>query len=219
MMLSYWFDWQPALTIVQPTTFKRWRRQGWRLVWKTPATPGRPPIPPDVQALIRSADANDVDVALLKAIEEVNFRQKEVLFQKIDRYFDGKLEGKTFALWGLSFKPNTDDMRESPSRVLMESLWQAGAKVQAYDPEAMEECQRIYGQRNDLTLVGTAETALKNADALVCVTEWQQFRAPNFDQIKSSLNFPVIFDGRNMYDPKRLEEKGITYISIGRAQG
>jgi UDPglucose 6-dehydrogenase len=107
-------------------------------------------------------------------------------------------------------------MREAPSRVLIESLWQAGASVQAYDPEGMNECQRIYGQREDLTLMGTAEAALKNADALVTVTEWQQFRAPDFDLIKKSLSSPVIFDGRNMYDPKRLADRGIKYYSIGR---
>ena len=107
-------------------------------------------------------------------------------------------------------------MREAPARVLMEALWAAGATVQAFDPEAMNECQRIYGQRPDLTLMGTAESALKNADALVTVTEWQQFRAPDFDLIKASLSTPVIFDGRNMYDPKRLAQRGITYYSIGR---
>jgi UDPglucose 6-dehydrogenase len=107
-------------------------------------------------------------------------------------------------------------MREAPSRVLMEALWKAGASVQAYDPEAMSECQRIYGQRDDLTLMGTAEAALKNTDALVTITEWQQFRAPDFDFIKQSLSSPVIFDGRNMYDPKRLAARGIQYHSIGR---
>jgi UDPglucose 6-dehydrogenase len=174
-------------------------------------------FPKDVQALIRAAGDIDFNAVILQAIEAVNFKQKEKLFEKIDRYFKSDLKGKTIALWGLSFKPNTDDMRDAPSRVLMESLWNAGAKIQAYDPEAMNECQRIYGQRDDLILVGTAETALNNADALVTVTEWQQFRAPDFDQIKSSLVHPVIFDGRNMYDPKRLQEKGISYFSIGRA--
>jgi len=173
-------------------------------------------FPKDVQALIRVAEDIDFNAEILHAIEAVNFRQKEKLFEKIEQYFKDDLKGKTFALWGLSFKPNTDDMREAPSRVLMESLWKAGVNIQAYDPEAMNECQRIYGQRDDLTLVGTAETALKNADALVTVTEWQQFRAPDFDQIKSALTYPVIFDGRNMYNPKRLKEKGISYFSIGR---
>jgi len=173
-------------------------------------------FPKDVQALIRTAEDIDFNAEILHAIEAVNYRQKEILFEKIERYFEGDLKGKTIALWGLSFKPNTDDMREAPSRVLMESLWSAGVNIQAYDPEAMDECQRIYGQRDDLILVGTAETALKNADALVTLTEWQQFRAPDFDQIKSALIHPVIFDGRNMYNPKRLKEKGISYFSIGR---
>jgi UDPglucose 6-dehydrogenase len=173
-------------------------------------------FPKDVRALIRTAEDIDFNAEILHAIEAVNYRQKEILFEKIERYFEGNLKGKTIALWGLSFKPNTDDMRDAPSRVLMESLWNAGVNIQAYDPEAMNECQRIYGQRDDLILVGTAETALKNADALVTFTEWQQFRAPDFEQIKSTLIHPVIFDGRNMYNPKRLKEKGISYFSIGR---
>ncbi len=173
-------------------------------------------FPKDVQALIRTTDGIGYDAEILRSVESVNYRQKEKLFDKIQRHFDGDLQGKTFAVWGLSFKPNTDDMREAPSRVLMEALWNAGARVQAFDPEAMNECQRIYGQRDDLTLMGTAETALKNADALVTVTEWQQFRAPDFDLIKNSLSTPVIFDGRNMYNPKRLAKQGITYYSIGR---
>ncbi len=173
-------------------------------------------FPKDVQALIRTADSIGYDAKILKSVESVNYRQKELLFEKINRHFDGQLKGKVMALWGLSFKPNTDDMRDAPSRVLMEALWKAGAKVQAYDPEAMNECQRIYGQRDDLMLMGTAESALNNADALVAVTEWSQFRAPDFDLIKETLSEPVIFDGRNMYNPKRLAETGITYYSIGR---
>ena len=173
-------------------------------------------FPKDVQALIRSADTIGYNARILKSVEAVNYNQKEKLFDRINAHFSGELKGKTIAIWGLSFKPNTDDMREAPSRVLMEALWQAGATVQAYDPEAMNECQRIYGQREDLTLMGTAESALKKADALVTVTEWQQFRAPDFDLIKDSLSCSVIFDGRNMYDPKRLAARGITYYSIGR---
>ncbi len=173
-------------------------------------------FPKDVQALIRTADDSGYDARILKSVESVNYDQKEKLFDRIHSYFDGNLKGKAIALWGLSFKPGTDDMREAPSRVLMEALWKAGASVQAYDPEAMSECQRIYGQRDDLTLMGTAEAALKNTDALVTITEWQQFRAPDFDFIKQSLSSPVIFDGRNMYDPKRLAARGITYHSIGR---
>ena len=173
-------------------------------------------FPKDVQALIRSADSNEFDAELLNAVEAVNLRQKNKLFEKISRHFNGDLEGKTFALWGLSFKPNTDDMREAPSRVLMEALWQSGARVQAYDPVAMQECQRIYGQRDDLILAGTAEAALRGADALVAVTEWKEFWSPDFDEIKTALNQPVIFDGRNMYNSSMLAKKGITYYSIGR---
>jgi UDPglucose 6-dehydrogenase len=145
----------------------------------------------------------------------VNYDQKEKLFEKIHTHFDGNLKGKAIAIWGLSFKPGTDDMREAPSRVLMEALWKAGVLLQAYDPEAMGECQRIYGQRDDLTLMGTAEAVLKNVDALVTITKWQQFRAPDFDLIKQSLSSPVIFDGRNMYDPTRPAARGIEYYSIG----
>lgn len=173
-------------------------------------------FPKDVQALIRTAEDSGYDARILKSVESVNYDQKEKLFDRIYAHFDGNLKRKTIALWGLSFKPGTDDMRAAPSRVLMEALWKAGVSVQAYDPEAMNECQRIYGQRDDLTLMGTAESALKNADALVTVTEWQQFRAPDFDLIKQSLSSPVIFDGRNMYDPKRLAARGIEYYSIGR---
>jgi len=173
-------------------------------------------FPKDVQALIRATDSIGFDSEILKAVEAVNYRQKETLFHKISKHYNGELKGKTFALWGLSFKPNTDDMREAPSRVLMEALWGAGAKVQAFDPEAMEECQRIYGQRENLQLMGTKETTLKSADALIIVTEWQQFRAPDFDNIKTTLSEPVIFDGRNLYDPSRLRANGIQYYSIGR---
>lgn len=173
-------------------------------------------FPKDVQALIRTTESLDVNAEILKAVEAVNYRQKEKLFSKINKHFNGELKGKVFALWGLSFKPDTDDMREAASRVLMEALWDAGATVQAFDPEAMTECQRIYGLRDDLKLMGTKETALNSADALVIVTEWKQFRAPDFDQIKSSLTNPVIFDGRNLYDPRRLANQGFCYYSIGR---
>src|SRR5690554_326726 len=173
-------------------------------------------FPKDVQALIRTANSIDFDVKVLKAVEARNEEQKTTLFQKINKHYQGDLAGKTFAIWGLAFKPNTDDMREAPSRVLMEALWQAGAKVQAYDPEAMEETQRIYGNRDDLMLCGTKEATLRGADALVIVTEWQSFRAPDFDLIKQQLAEPLIFDGRNMFEPKRMALKGFTYYSVGR---
>ncbi len=173
-------------------------------------------FPKDVQALIRTTDSIGVNSEILKAVEAVNFRQKGVLFNKISQYFDGDLRGKTFAIWGLSFKPKTDDMREAPSQVLMESLWNAGAMVQAFDPESMDECQRIYGQRNDLKLMGTKEEALKGADAMVLVTEWQQFKSPDFRKMIELLKNPVIFDGRNQYNLNSMLEYGIIYHSIGR---
>ncbi|MER0203504.1 MAG: UDP-glucose/GDP-mannose dehydrogenase family protein [Nitrosomonas sp.] len=175
-------------------------------------------FPKDVQALERTAAQIGYNAELLKATESVNRRQKTRLFEKLAKHFGStnKLSGKTIAIWGLSFKPNTDDMREAPSRTLMEALWQSGAKVQAFDPVAMDECQRIYGRRSDLTLMGTKEAALRQADALVIVTEWQQFRAPDFDLIKTELKKPVIFDGRNLYNPERMIRECITYYSMGR---
>ncbi|RDB42148.1 UDP-glucose/GDP-mannose dehydrogenase family protein [Halomonas sp. DQ26W] len=173
-------------------------------------------FPKDVQALIRTAGDIDFDAKVLKAVEARNMDQKTTLFQKISKHFNNDLAGKTFAIWGLAFKPSTDDMREAPSRVLMEALWEAGAKVQAFDPEAMEETQRIYGSRDDLSLCGTKEAALRGADALVIVTEWQVFRAPDFDFIQEQLAEPVIFDGRNMFEPRRMAVKGFTYYSVGR---
>ncbi|WP_024612051.1 UDP-glucose/GDP-mannose dehydrogenase family protein [Pseudoalteromonas sp. TB64] len=178
-------------------------------------------FPKDVQALVRTADGIGYESQILKAVEAVNYAQKNKMFEYISKHFDlannpAAIKGKTFAIWGLSFKPNTDDMREAPSRVLMEQLWAAGANVQAYDPEAMEETQRIYGSRADLSLMGTKESALNNADALVICTEWQNFRAPDFDLIKSQLNESVIFDGRNLFDPDRMNKKAIKYYSIGR---
>lgn len=173
-------------------------------------------FPKDVKALARSARDHAFDAKLLHAVEDVNRRQKQMLFQKISQYFDGKLAGRTFALWGLAFKPNTDDIREAPSRTLMEALWEAGAKVRAYDPVASEEARRIYGPRPDFTLVGTAPEALSGADALAILTEWQEFRSPDFDAIRGALKSPVIFDGRNLYDPEMVKRLGLSYYAIGR---
>jgi UDPglucose 6-dehydrogenase len=174
-------------------------------------------FPKDVQALVQTSDNIGYNSEILKAVEAVNYRQKNKLFEYITKHFGENLEGKTFALWGLSFKPNTDDMREASSLVLMNALWKAGAKVQAYDPEAMEETQRICGNKVKLTLMGTKEAALNGADALVICTEWQAFRAPDFDIIKEKITNNVIFDGRNMFDPIRMEAKGFDYYCIGRA--
>lgn len=175
-------------------------------------------FPKDVQALIKTAEQNDYKPSILQAVEAVNNRQKQRLPQLIKQHFGENLSGRTFALWGLSFKPKTNDVREASSRVLMEALWQAGAIVQAFDPEAMEEIQRIYGVRDDLTLVGTKEAALKNADALVICTEWQQFKAPDFDVIKQQLKQATIFDGRNLFEPERMVKKGFSYYAIGRGE-
>ena len=173
-------------------------------------------FPKDVRALERTALENDYTPELLHAVEAVNFRQKQRLFEKISSHYGGDLKGKTFALWGLAFKPNTDDMREASSRVLMEALWQAGASVRAFDPEARHETARIYGERSDMALCESADDALQGADALVVVTEWNLFRSPDFDQIRNALSSPVIFDGRNLYDPDFLVKQGFTYYSIGR---
>lgn len=175
-------------------------------------------FPKDVQALHRTAREVGYDAVLLDAVEAVNNRQKSRLIDLIQRHYGGQaaLAGKTFALWGLAFKPNTDDMRAAPSRVVMEALWAAGARVQAYDPEAMEETQHIYGQREDLMLCGTRDSALKGADALIVCTEWKSFRAPDFAVMAESLREKTIFDGRNVYDPQRLAEQGWQYYGIGR---
>jgi UDPglucose 6-dehydrogenase len=174
-------------------------------------------FPKDVQALQRSAQDVGYDASILAAVESVNNRQKQVLFDKMKAHF-GNLRGKTLAIWGLAFKPNTDDMREAASRVLMEALWAAGAKVRAYDPVAMPECLRIYGQRPDLTLCETSPEALQGADALAIVTEWREFRSPDFDHIKAELRSPVIFDGRNLYDPEHMRKAGFDYYAIGRGK-
>ena len=173
-------------------------------------------FPKDVTALTRSAEQVGYQAELVAAVEAVNARQKQVLFSKMLDHFDGDLSGKTVALWGLAFKPNTDDMREAPSRSLMEAIWAAGGRVRAYDPEASEEALRIYGERDDLTLVARSAEALEGADALAIVTEWQEFRSPDFHLIRSLLSTPVVFDGRNIYDPRVMAELGFHYYSIGR---
>ena len=174
-------------------------------------------FPKDVRALEKTARDLGYQAELLQAVEAVNFRQKDVLFAKISGHFGADLAGKTIALWGLAFKPNTDDMREASSRVLMESLWDAGARVRAFDPVAMDETRRIYGERADLELAKDAMSALDGADALAIVTEWSQFRSPSLEQIRSRLRHPVVFDGRNVLDDRLTTAAGLTYVSIGRA--
>ena len=175
-------------------------------------------FPKDVQALERTARQHGYEARILHAVEAVNDQQKHKLFELVDRHFAGQLAGKTFAVWGLAFKPNTDDMRESSSRALLASLWAAGAKVQAYDPEAMEEARRIYGERDDLVLAESPAAAMRGANALVVVTEWKAFWSPDFARIKAALGTPVVFDGRNIYDPLEVEAAGIAYYGIGRGR-
>ena len=173
-------------------------------------------FPKDVKALERTAQQMGYKAELLNAVENVNDRQKQVLFNKIVQHYHGDLQGKTFALWGLAFKPKTDDMREAPSRVTLEALINAGAVVRAFDPEAMNEARRIYGDKPGLTLVETAEEALQGANALIVVTEWKNFWSPDFELIKNTLKDAVIFDGRNLYQPELLKKQGINYYGIGR---
>ena len=175
-------------------------------------------FPKDVKALERTARQVGFKAQLLTAVEDVNERQKERLFQKIHTHFNGDLKGRTIALWGLAFKPNTDDMREASSRMLMEALWAAGARVRAHDPVAMEECTRIYGLRDDLVLCDHHEHPLEGADALAIVTEWNVFRSPDFELIRKQLKEPAIFDGRNLYEPKHMEDMGFAYYAIGRGR-
>ncbi len=173
-------------------------------------------FPKDVKALEYTAQQVGYNAELLNAVENVNARQKQVLVNKILKHYQGDVKGKTFAMWGLSFKPKTDDMREASSRVILEALINAGANVRAYDPEAMAEAYRIYGDKPGLTLVETAEDALQGSDGLVVVTEWKNFWSPDFDFIKRTLKDAVIFDGRNLYQPKLLKKLGIVYYGIGR---
>lgn len=172
-------------------------------------------FPKDVKALIRTGREYDQPMRVLNAVEDANDVQKSLLFNRLKTHF-GSLSGKTVALWGLAFKPNTDDMREAPSRVLMEAIWAEGGKVQAFDPIAMESTRRIYGVRSDLVYADSAEAACDQADALVLVTEWAQFRSPDFGRVKQLLRAPVLFDGRNLYDASAMHAAGFQYQGIGR---
>jgi UDPglucose 6-dehydrogenase len=172
-------------------------------------------FPKDVQALIRSSQEVGHKAQILTAVEGVNTRQKEVLVQKMKHHF-ADLRGRTLALWGLAFKPNTDDMREAPSRTIIDSLLAAGARVRAYDPVAAGEARRIYGSCSDFLLCKNAYEAAEGADALAIVTEWQEFRSPDFERLRQLLKAPVIFDGRNLYDPAMVSRFGLTYHAIGR---
>jgi UDPglucose 6-dehydrogenase len=175
-------------------------------------------FPKDVRALEYTARQHGYEARLLTAVETVNDEQKGKLFELIHGHFGGELRGKTIAVWGLAFKPNTDDMREASSRRLLQQLWDEGASVRAYDPEARAEAQRIYGTRPDLVLCDDAQTALQGADALTVVTEWKAFWSADLSRIRASLRTPVIFDGRNIYEPAAVEAAGIAYYGIGRGR-
>lgn len=173
-------------------------------------------FPKDVNALKKTAEEFGIDARILGAVEMVNQNQKETLFNKLNTAFPQGLKGKTIALWGLSFKPNTDDMRDAPSRVLMEALWAAGASVQAFDPEAMQETTRIYGERDDLSLSEGPYEAVKNADALVICTDWKAFKSPDFNEVSRVLKRALIIDGRNLYEPQYMTDLGFEYYGVGR---
>ena len=175
-------------------------------------------FPKDVKALEYTARAHAYEPRLLSAVEAVNAAQKRKLFALVERHFGGSLAGRTIALWGLAFKPNTDDMREAPSRTLLEQLWAAGVNVRAYDPEAAGETGRLYGERKDLVLCDEQYAALEGADALVIVTEWKAFRSPDFERVRTLLKEPVIFDGRNIFEPGAVEAAGLAYYGIGRGR-
>ena len=194
-------------------------RIGWHFIYPG-AGYGGSCFPKDVQALAKTAQQHGVQPRLLDAVEAVNEAQKGHLFELASRHYGGKakLRGKTFAVWGLAFKPNTDDMREASSRRLLRQLWDAGAKVRAYDPEAMDETRRIFGERDGLALCEGAAAALEGADALFVVTEWKQFRSPDFARLKATLSDAVVFDGRNMYEPADVEAAGLAYYGIGRGR-
>ena len=196
-------------------------RIGWHFIYPG-AGYGGSCFPKDVQALAKTAQQHGVQPRLLDAVEAVNEAQKGHLFELMQRHYDvGEdegLRGKTVAIWGLAFKPNTDDMREASSRRLLQQLWDAGATVRAYDPEAMGETRRIFGERDDLVLCDSAADATEGADALVVVTEWKQFRSPDFGRLGAALADRVLFDGRNLYDPDEVEAAGIAYYGIGRGR-
>jgi UDPglucose 6-dehydrogenase len=175
-------------------------------------------FPKDVSALIRTAEESGVDLKVVRAVQDANERQKGVLAEKVVRRFGDGLAGRRFAIWGLAFKPNTDDMREAPSRVVLDALMRRGASVCAYDPVAMDEARKIYGGVKSVSFAGSAMEAVEGADALVIMTEWKAFRSPDFAGLKRALKEPVIFDGRNLYDPVVVRGHGIEYHAIGRLQ-
>ncbi|MCQ0167382.1 UDP-glucose 6-dehydrogenase [Pseudomonas sp. S12(2018)] len=175
-------------------------------------------FPKDLRALLHTAEHSGMPLRLLQSVSEINDSQRQILFSKLKRGFPGSLKGKSIALWGLAFKPNTDDMREAPSRYLMEALWAEGATVRAFDPEAMAECRRLYGYRDDLQLCATRDDTLEDADALVICTEWKTFRVVDFNLLAQKLRQRLIIDGRNLYSPEQVATFGLTYSGIGLRQ-
>ena len=192
-------------------------RIGWHFIYPG-AGYGGSCFVKDVQALATTALQHGVSPEVLAATQSVNRRQRGHLFRLVQRHYGGALAGRTFAVWGLAFKPDTDDMREAPSRRLLEQLWEAGARVRAFDPEAMDEARRLYGDREDLMLCDSEYAAADGADALVIVTEWKQFRSPDFGRLHGLLADRVVFDGRNLYPPVQVEEAGLAYYGIGRGR-
>ncbi|WP_349617809.1 UDP-glucose dehydrogenase family protein [Azotobacter salinestris] len=175
-------------------------------------------FPKDLRALLHTATASGHPLRLLQSVQEVNEAQRLVLFEKLRKFYPEGLAGKSVALWGLAFKPNTDDMREAPSRYLMEALWREGATVRAFDPEAMSECRRLYGYRDDLVLCPTRDDTLQDADALVICTEWKTFRVVDFELLAHTLRDRLIVDGRNLYNPQQAAAAGLRYLGIGLPQ-
>ncbi|HUS25094.1 MAG TPA: UDP-glucose/GDP-mannose dehydrogenase family protein [Candidatus Binatia bacterium] len=175
-------------------------------------------FPKDVKALARTAEGAGYEPELIRTVDALNGRQKQRFFRKIEQHFGGKLKGRTLALWGLAFKPNTDDMREAPSRVVIDGLLKAGARVQAYDPEAGKEARRLFKGEKAVAICDSAEAAAKGADGLVIVTEWNEFRSPDFPGLKKLLKQPVIFDGRNLYEPAMVAGYGFRYFAVGRPE-
>jgi UDPglucose 6-dehydrogenase len=175
-------------------------------------------FPKDVKALAHTAGSAGYEPALVRSVDALNERQKQRFYDKVRGYFDGRLAGRTVALWGLAFKPNTDDMREAPSRVVIDGLLADGARVRAYDPQAGAEARRLYRGRKAVRVCDSAAEAARGADALVIVTEWNEFRSPDFPHLRRLLKAPVIFDGRNLYDPELLSGYGFEYFPVGRRQ-
>jgi UDPglucose 6-dehydrogenase len=173
-------------------------------------------FPKDIQALQHTAGEYGMQLTIVDAVEKANRTQKQRLLEKVRIRFGEQLDGKHFAIWGLAFKPNTDDMREAPSRVLINGLIARGATVSAYDPVAMEEAGKILGKEPGVRFATSTTDALDGADALIIITEWQEFRSPDFEDLKKRLKSPVVFDGRNLYDPAVMREQGIEYFSVGR---